>query len=270
MSRSRKIGLLASGSGSYSKDDRQFVESLDRGLRVLRAFNSSRDALANGELARRTNLSKSTISRLTYTLARLGYLNHDSDSGRYRLGPGVLALGNTSLSDFDVRRIARPLMQKLAECAPGGVVLCARIDHDMICLEIRRSPQYVGLGLEVGDRSPLALTAAGRAYLAALPPAERASLLQTLSANTPRWPSVVGKINKTTEEVAERGFCVEVGDWVPEINSVAVPLRVKTPYGLLTVNVGGLASLLPVRRMEKDLGPRLVSLARRVEERLRT
>ena len=116
MGRSRTIELLRDVD-DLPADDRQFVAALERGLRVLRMFSSAHETLSNGELARGTALSKATISRLTYTLSRLGYLTHDSSSGRYRLGPGALALGYASLSKFDVRQVARPLMQNLADYA---------------------------------------------------------------------------------------------------------------------------------------------------------
>jgi DNA-binding IclR family transcriptional regulator len=271
MSRYRKIDLLSQSEKESPTDDRQFVAALERGLRVLRAFASSRDLLSNGELAQRTGLSKPTISRLTYTLTRLGYLSHGSDTGLYRLGTGALALGYASLSNLDVRQVARPLMQELADHAPGGVILCARNELDMICLEIRRSPEYLGLGLEIGDRMPLAITAPGRAYLASLPVDQRQPILEEIRKRDPRrWPQVRRDINCAISDIADHGFCVTIGDWFPEIHSVAVPLSATTPYGTLTINVGGLASLLPTKMIEKDLGPRLVAVARRIDDLLKT
>ncbi len=269
MSRYRTIELLSGGARGRPADDRQFVEALERGLRVLRAFTSSRDVLSNADLAQRTGLSKPTISRLTYTLARLGYLNHASDTGLYRLGSSTLALGYASLSNFDVRQIARPLMQELADYAPGGVLLCARSGLEMICLEIRRNPRGIGLGLEIGDRMPIAVTAPGHAFLAALSQAQREPLLEEIrDSDPPGWPRVHRGIKKAIKQFSEHGFCTTIGDWYPEIHSAAVPLNAKTPYGTLTVNIGGLASSLPIPMIEKDLGPRLGALSRRVDELL--
>jgi DNA-binding IclR family transcriptional regulator len=269
LTRYRTIDVMSGAKAGRPADDRQFVGALERGLRVLRAFTSSRDVLSNGDLAQRTGLSKPTISRLTYTLARLGYLNHASDTGLYRLGSSTLALGYASLANFDVRQIARPLMQELADYAPGGVLLCARSGLDMICLELRRSARVIGLGLEIGDRMPIAVTAPGRAFLAALSKEQREPLLNDIRESDPaRWPQVYRGIKKAIKEFSERGFCTTIGDWYPEIHSAAVPLNAKTPYGTLTVNIGGFASSLPIPMIEKDLGPRLVALSRRVDELL--
>src|SRR3974390_1508456 len=101
--------------------DRQFVTALGRGLDVLRLFRAEDAPLGNQEIARRTGLPKPTISRLTYTLTQLGYLNYDRKLGVYSLGGGVLALGYVALANLDVRRVARPLMQELApECRGRG------------------------------------------------------------------------------------------------------------------------------------------------------
>lgn len=269
MTRYRTIDVMSGAKTERPADDRQFVGALERGLRVLRAFASSRDVLTNGDLAQRTGLSKPTISRLTYTLARLGYLNHASDTGLYRLGSSTLALGYASFSNFDVRQIARPLMQELAEYAPGGVLLCARSGLDMICLELRRSARVIGLGLEIGDRMPIAVTAAGRAFLAALSKEQREPLLDDIRESDPsQWPQVHRGIKKAIKDLSERGFCTTIGDWYPEIHAAAVPLNAITPYGTLTVHIGGFASSLPISMIEKDIGPRLVALSRRVEELL--
>lgn len=269
MTRYRTIEVLGDLDERRS-DDRQFVSAVERGLRVLRAFSSAHETLSNRDLADRTALSKPTISRMTYTLSRLGYLSHDRESGRYRLGPGALGLGYASLSNLDVRQVARPLMQALAEHAHASVALCARDGLSMIYLEIRRSPQAVGLGLDIGDRVPLAVTSVGRAYLAALPDAAREPLLDEIRRSNPAaWPKVRRGIERAVDDVRQRGFCTSIGDWLREIHSTGVPLDAQTPYGTLAFNVGGLASSLPVARIEKDLGPRLVTLARRVDELLK-
>jgi DNA-binding IclR family transcriptional regulator len=266
--RNRTIELLRDVD-DLPADDRQFVAALERGLRVLRMFSSAHETLSNGELSRGTALSKATISRLTYTLSRLGYLTHDSASGRYRLGPGALALGYASLSKFDVRQVARPLMQNLADYAGASVALCARDGLNMIYLEFRRSPNALGLGLDIGDRIPLATTSVGRAYLAAMSDGERKPLLDEIRRNdAAAWPKVRRGIEQAVRDVAERGYCTSLGDWVPEIHSLGVPLDVNSPYGILSFNIGGLASTLPPRLIETDLAPRLIGLTRRVAEML--
>jgi DNA-binding IclR family transcriptional regulator len=270
LSRYRTIELLSeSGADIRPAEDRQFVGALERGLRVLRAFASGQETLSNRELAQRTRLSKPTISRLTYTLARLGYLSHSTETGLYRLGPGALSLGYASLSNLDFRQAARPLMQSLAEHAHASVALCARDGLDMIYLELRRGPRAWGMGLDIGDRVPIAVTSVGRAYIAAMSESAREPLFDSIRKHNPTaWPRLRRGLDQAVEDVATRGYCTSLGDWVREIHSVGVPLKAATPYGTLALNIGGLASTLPVDRIEKDLGPRLVALAKRVDDLL--
>jgi DNA-binding IclR family transcriptional regulator len=110
--------------------DRQFVTALHRGLEVLRAFRPTDSiGLGNREIAERTGLPNSTISRLTYTLLKLGYLVYDETTGRYRVGVPVLSLGYASLGGSWLRDIVQPRMQALAdECGDG--VLVARGGRD--------------------------------------------------------------------------------------------------------------------------------------------
>ncbi len=95
--------------------DRQFVTALARGLEVLRCFKPRDRHLGNQDIAERTGLPKPTVSRLTYTLTRMGYLYHDEKLGKYQLGTGVLSLGFSLLTNMDVLKIARPMMQELAD-----------------------------------------------------------------------------------------------------------------------------------------------------------
>ena len=79
-------------------EDRMFVNALARGLEILRVFNPSYGALGNQEIARRTGIPKPTVSRLAYTLTKLGYLIYFPDTRRYQLGPAGLSLGYAILS----------------------------------------------------------------------------------------------------------------------------------------------------------------------------
>src|SRR5690242_15148932 len=101
--------------------DRQFVIALARGLDVLRAFTPQDGLLGNHEIAARTGLPRPTISRLTHTLTRLGYLKHSERLGKYQLGTAVLSLGYAVLANIGLRQVARPLMQELADQVNASV-----------------------------------------------------------------------------------------------------------------------------------------------------
>src|SRR5664279_3774712 len=150
--------------GPIVKTDRHFVTALARGLEVLACFRHGDRMLGNQELARRCALPKSTVSRLTSTLTRLGYLIYVDDSAKYSLGTATLSLGSAMLSRLDIRKLAHPLMQQLAEFGQCTVSLGARDRLSMIYVDAVRGSAAVTLSLETGARIQIATSAMGRAY----------------------------------------------------------------------------------------------------------
>src|SRR5260370_839511 len=109
------------GAFSYEHEgDRQFATTLARGLEVLRCFTPLEPLLGNKEISVRTGLPKPTVSRLTYTLTKLGYLRHNMRLGKYQLGSAVLSVGYPLLASVNVRPGAR-LLREHRRAAPRGV-----------------------------------------------------------------------------------------------------------------------------------------------------
>jgi DNA-binding IclR family transcriptional regulator len=253
-------------AGEEETKDRQFVTALARGLEILRAFTPQQPLLGNQELAARTGLPKPTISRLTHTLTRLGYLTYSERLGKYQLGTGVLGLGFAALSNMGVREVARPLMQELADYANVPVALGSRDRLNVVYIEQCRSPALVTLRLDIGSRIPLATSSMGRALLAALPEAERRYLMKYMAKRDPeKWPRIQAGLERAVEEYEAHGFTLSVGDWDRDVNAVGVPFIPPDGSGIMAFNCGGPAFLVPPERLLSDLGPRLVNLARSVE-----
>ncbi|WP_204115229.1 IclR family transcriptional regulator [Shimia biformata] len=254
-------------SGTGGVDDRQFITALHRGLEVLRAFRPDDHAgLSNGDLSERTGLPNSTISRLTYTLLKSGYLIYDTDTGRYRMGVPVLSLGYACLSGLTVREAAQNYMRELAShCGEGvQVALGGRVDYTMIYLATARSRGVISLQLDVGSRISLARSAMGRAYIAAAEPEERDEILAAVEENAgpEKWPELKAGIDQAAEEIATRGFYANLGDWQPHVHSVAVPFRShQRDVPLMAFNLGGPSNYLPKEKLIEDFGPRLRDLA---------
>lgn len=258
-------GDIAPGARPF-EGDRQFVAALWRGLEVLRAFRPGDDGLSNLELTRRTGLGASTVSRLSYTLSRLGYLRYDRDTGRYRLGVAVLGLGYACLSGFRIREAAQPRMQELADSVGGGVLvaLSARDNLRMTYLACARSEGVMSLQLDVGSRLSIATSAAGRAWLAATPEAERERVIAELEAQADpeTWPATLTGIRDAIRSVEERGFCISAGSWRAQVNTAGAPVRAAAEDGgLYALTCGGAAWNLPRRKLEAEVGPRLLDIA---------
>lgn len=256
--------------GRQRDADRQFVTALHRGLEVLRAFRpADRAGLGNAELAARTGLPNSTVSRLTYTLLQSGYLVYDAGTSRYRTGLPVLSLGYACLAGLQLRETARVHMQELADACGDGVLvgLGGRDDLSVTYIAAARSAGMLSLQLDVGSRIPLARSAMGRAYIAGTSDTERAEILDRLrdSHSGPERDAVLRGIDTARDQIARRGFHVSFGDWQRDVHAVSVPCRApQADTPMLAFNLGGHADALSRDRLEHDLGPRLVELARQV------
>lgn len=246
--------------------DRKFVTALSRGLEVLRAFKPGDGFLGNQEIARRTGLPKPTVTRLTYTLTKLGYLSYSERLERYQLGTGVLALGYATLSTFGIRQVARPLMQELAEEVNAAVALGARERLSMIYLDNCRGSGAVTLRLDIGSRIPIATTAMGRAFMAALPQGEREYLMQHIEKRAgSEWPQLRDAIEQACDYYLEHGYVKVIGDWDGDVNAVGVPLIQGDNGYVYSFNCGGPSFLLPEHRLDAELGPRLKQLVQNVQ-----
>ncbi len=265
MSQSHRAEILAdvAADNAGAEGDRHFVTALARGLEILRCFRPGETGLSNHDFAARSGLPKPTISRLTHTLTKLGYLTYSQSSGRYQLGSGVLALGYGLLAGLDIRTRARPAMQELASEVDAAVALGARDRLSMVYLDCVRGPCPVTLRLDVGARIPIAITAMGRAHLAALPAEERDYLLRSIKEREPDdFARIEAGIAQACDDFAARGFCSSFGDWQPHVHAVAAPVVWGEEGQLFSLNCGAPAFMMPAERLENEIGPRLARIAR--------
>lgn len=258
----RKRATAPSSDIRDATADPRFVAALARGLELLRVFKPQDHWLSHGEIVRRSALPPATVSRLTFTLTALGYLQHRSEVGEYALSPAVLGLGFSMLGNFDIARIARPTLQALADRCRAAVSLGARHDLEMIYVAHCRSTARLILGLDVGARLPLARTAMGRAVLCATPTIERELLMQRIaSAEGDRWPPLRKRLKEVQAQFDARGFVTTEGEWDPAISAAAVPVDLRDGRTLLGLSVGGASTWLNGSFLHDEVGPLLVRAA---------
>lgn len=246
-------------------EDRSFVVALARGLQVLACFGAGEGLLGNAEIARRCKLSKQVVLRLTHTLCHLGYLQHDEDAMKYRLGTATIALGNATLTQLDVRRIAGPLIRELAEFTRADVSLAVRERLSMICIQTSRSPAALTLGLDIGTRLPMAGTAIGRAYLAASPHAERMELLDRLrETDELQWQHLAPSLDASMEEYRATGCCIVAGEWQRGVNEIAAAFSPGDRLPLVSIGVGGSALTLSPEHLRREVRPRMLEVVHRL------
>src|ERR1700724_2795707 len=254
--------------GKKVATDRSFVVALSRGLDVLRAFHPNDGLLGNQEIAAPTKLPKPTVSRLTYTLPKLGYLTPVPRFEKYQLAPAALALGYSALANLGVRHLSEPYREELMRETGGAVAIGGRDRLSMIYFGQSRG-MTLGVQLDVGSRIPIATTAMGRAYIWALPNDERAALLRELREHYGGgWSRMRDGIERAGETVAKLGFAISAGEWHDDIHAVGVALKLNDGTGPYAFNCGAPAFRFTEERLRNDIGPRLVAMVRNVEAAL--
>lgn len=241
------------------------VSALARGLALLKVIGMAPAAIGNRELADATGIPKATVSRLTATLVGAGYLRQSEDSERFSLGPALLDMSSRYLRNFDLRTMARPYLGELSESAGVSVHLTVRDDLDMLVIDsLRPRSMVISSRIDVGTRMTIATSAAGRAFLAALPDAEQAVLLEQIRLESgENWGAIEPRLMAGLDEYAQHGYCGSFGEWNPHIHALGFALE--GPRGeRYAVSCGGPAYLLPKDAMVSRIVPLLLDTAQRI------
>jgi DNA-binding IclR family transcriptional regulator len=269
--RIRKIaaGDIRNARTGVKKDeaprDPQFVEAIARGLGILEAFTTRDTMLGNQEIAERCGLPRPTVSRLTHTLTRLGYLDYRPRFAKYQLGIGAVAIGQLALANMTIRGIAQPLMQALSQRLGTSVSLGRRDRLSMLYVEHCQPPSAVALQLGMGSRIPLAVTAMGRAYYAIASAEERAAIEHQIAERFPqRWVAVRDGLREAVDMHVALGFTVSIGDWNREVHAAGAAVTLPEG-GIVAFNCGAPAFMLDRDRVLREAGPSVAEMARRVQ-----
>lgn len=252
---------------STATGDRQMVEALARGLSLLASFRAERPLLTNAELAQASGLPKSSVSRLTHTLVKLGYLEYDSQSSAYRLGAKVLSLSYAMTGGMLLRSLVAPYLQELARACKSHAALATCEDFSMLLLEVVSHEETRAQPMVVGSHMTLDSTAMGRAHLASCSDAERARIIAHLLDQRGRSKRELDTIVVTAREQYKRfGYCTSVDGWRTGVTGVAVPLFLKNFGRRIVLTCGGVTSQMPEDEVLQDFGKRLVTAAKAIEE----
>jgi DNA-binding IclR family transcriptional regulator len=267
------MGNPRRAAGSYghlvNEDHPQYVTSVARAFSILRCFEHGEQYLGNQDIVRRTDLPKPTVSRMTFTLSALGYLEYSPQLEKYSLGPGILSLSHAFMKSHDVVTIARPLMRELADYTKAAVMLGAADGMRMVVLEVCQGDATFHLKLDPGARVPHGSTALGRADLAARPLEvfEQNLRILELECEPSLWPKIRAGIVRAREDYENYGFCFSLGDWNPDVFAVGVPMVSADRSRVLAFNCSGRVSVMTREKLIHDFGPRLVALRNTVFER---
>ena len=252
-----KQGMLASdlaGEGDV-------IQVVSRAFDVLRCFEGHEARLGNLEISSRCGLPRSTVSRLTHTLTRMGQLVYLPRDQKYRIGPSAVAMSTSMMKGLQLRNLIRLRLQDIAEQLPGTVGFVIPDRFHLVYLEYARAANALGLHESTGSRIAIGTTAAGHAYAAALAPEVGDALLAEMEREMPNAAKALRpRIENNRGFLKEHGYVVACGLWSPHINGLAVPLWSPQYQTFVVVTIGLLSAMFDEKRLHREVAPLMIEL----------
>jgi IclR family pca regulon transcriptional regulator len=254
-------------------DDRprnaDFVQSLELGLMVVRAFDADHRELGLSEVARATGLTRAAARRFLLTLVRLGYMQ--VTEGRFSLSPRVLELGYAYLSSLTLPEVAQPHMETLVATVNESSSISVLDDLEIVYVARVPTRRIMSITLSVGTRLPAYPTSMGRVLLAALDDEELGRRLaridpQPLSART---VTDKARLRSLLERVRRQGYAATDQELEEGLRSLAVPIHDASGAVVAALNVSVHASRASMPVLRRDFLPAAQVAAGAIENDLR-
>jgi IclR family transcriptional regulator, pca regulon regulatory protein len=262
---SREPDKAAAGQGSLAARNSDFVQSLDRGLAVIRAFGPERERLSLSDVAKATGLTRAAARRFLLTLVKLGYVR--SDGREFSLRPRVLELGYAYLSGLTLPEVAAPHMEELvARLHESSSISVLDGDHIMYVVRVP-TKRIMTVAISVGTRFPAYATSMGRVLLAQASEDERERYLAevTFSSFTRRTVTDPVRLRAILADVARQGYAIVDQELEEGLRAVAAPIRGAADVGTAAINVSAHASRVSMAAMRAEILPVLLRTAGQIE-----
>jgi DNA-binding IclR family transcriptional regulator len=241
------------------------IQVVSRAFDVLRCFEGHEARLGNLEISNRCGLPRSTVSRLTHTLTRMGQLVYLPRDQKYRIGPSAVAMSTSMMRGLQLRNLIRQRLQDVAEQLPGTVGFVIPDRFHLVYLEYGRAANALGLHEATGSRIAMASTAAGHAYTAALSREVGDALLAEMEREIPEAAKLLQpRLEANRVHLRVRGYVVACGLWSPHINGLAVPLWSPQYQTFVVVTIGLLSAMFDEARLHKEVAMPMIELARTI------
>ena len=253
-----KQGMLASDLAG----DGDVIQVVSRAFDILRCFEGHDARLGNLEISRRCGLPRSTVSRLTHTLTRMGQLAYLPGDQKYRIGPSAVAMSTSMLRGLQVRNLIRLRLQEVAEQIPGTIGFTIPDRFHMVYLEYARADHALGLHSTTGSRIAMGRTAAGHAYTAALDDDVGDALINDMSRELPEDSRILrDRVEGNRRSLREDGYVIAGGMFSPHITGIAAPIWSPQYQTFVVVTIGLLASMYDEARLRDEVAPILMPLS---------
>ena len=246
-----------------------FVQSLERGLAVIRAFDEHNAELTLSDVARSTGLTRAAARRFLLTLADLGYVR--TDGRRFTLSPRILALGYAYLSSLSLPEVAEPHLERLVADVHESSSVSVLDGEDVVYVARVPTSRIMTVSINVGTRFPAYATSMGRVLLADLPEDELEAYFEQVELRplSPRTLTSRDDLRATLAKVRAQGWALVDQELEKGLRSIAAPIRDRTGRTVAAVNLSAHASRMTIERGRRELVPPLLATAARIEADLR-
>ena len=246
----------------------QYVQSLARGLSVIRAFDADHAEMTLSDIARRTGLTRATSRRFLLTLVELGYVK--SDERLFTLTAKVLELGFSYLSALTLPEIAQPHLEQLAASIHESTSASVLDGADIVYVARVPTRRIMSVRINIGTRFPAYATSMGRVLLAAFSPEELEAHLTNPDFESLTSHTITSRATLETElaKVRKQGYAIVDQELEVGLRSIAVPIRHATGTVIAAINVSTTATSHTLESIEQNLLPALRLAAQRISEDL--
>ena len=260
-------GILPADEGEdgLAGRPREFIQSLERGLGIIRAFGPHAPEQTVSELASTTGLTRATARRFLITLIELGYV--ESDGRIFRLTPKVLELGYSFLSGLRFPDVALPHLERLvAEVDEGSEASVLDGDHIVYVARVPSSA-VMTVAINVGARMPAHATSMGKVLLAALPDSELDAYLASaeLRSFLPRTVTDPADLRAQLEGVREQGYAIVDQELEEGLVAIAAPVRGRGGRVIASINLSSNVMRRSLESLRGELLEPLLRTARSIE-----
>jgi IclR family pca regulon transcriptional regulator len=257
------------GDGPASRNS-DFVQSLDRGLAVIRAFGPDRERLSLSEVARATGLTRAATRRFLLTLVKLGYVRHDGRE--FSLRPRVLELGYAYLSGLGMPEVAAPHLEELVAQVRESSSISVLDGHHIVYVARVPTKRIMTVSISVGTRFPAHATSMGRVLLAGMAPADLDRYLAEaeLDPITSRTVTDPERLREILRDVAKQGYAIVDQELEEGLRAIAAPIHGARGAVTAAINLSAHASRVSMAAMRAELLPAMLETARRIETDLRS
>ncbi|HEX6306447.1 MAG TPA: IclR family transcriptional regulator [Anaerolineales bacterium] len=203
------------------------VTSVERAFQILRLFENGQPERGVSEISRALNIHKSTAHNIAQTLCKLNILEQNPLSLKYYLGSGLVNLGNMARQRLDVRPLARPFMQDLAEETRASVFLGVFENDGITIVEKAEAPEEMRISAPIGQRVPFSGGSFGQAFLAYMPPSEVDRLLMERGLRSFTRTSVTDPLEyrDALARIKNQGYAVDnLEEYLEGVWAVSVPI----------------------------------------------